>query len=61
MTIEAGEFHCWYSADIGEARKKGQYAPGNPRSLTRPKIRNPPYCREMLDMPRNRGWRLVDS
>ncbi len=28
MTIEAGEFHCWYSADIGEARKKGQYALG---------------------------------
>ena len=25
MTVEAGEFHCWYSADIAEARKKGQY------------------------------------
>ena len=28
MTIEAGEFHCWYSADIGEARRRGQYMMG---------------------------------
>jgi SAM-dependent methyltransferase len=26
MGVEAGEFHCWYSTDIAEARKKGQYA-----------------------------------
>ena len=25
MATESAEFHCWYSADRGEARKKGQY------------------------------------
>ena len=26
MGTESGEFHCWYSSNIQEARKKGQYA-----------------------------------
>ena len=28
MSVEAGEFHCWYSADIQEARKKGRFVLG---------------------------------
>lgn len=28
MGIESAEFHCWYSTDLAEARKKGQFVLG---------------------------------
>jgi SAM-dependent methyltransferase len=38
MTADAGEFHCWYSADIAEARKKGHYALSKYRGYLRGRI-----------------------